>query len=342
MKALKQGFGRMDGQPVMRYTLENGQQTRLSILNYGGIVQEFSVMDGQNRVNLVLSAADMTGFNNGYNINRAIGRTAGRIGNASWTQNGQNIEVPANEGPNNLHGGAAGMGNQFFDVYMTDNEIQLTRTMHQDEDGFPGDLAVTISYTLNEDNTVAITFKGQQYGQDGVFNPTQHLYFNLGSSDDIKEHQLWLNSQKRLAVGPDKVPTGELSTNAKSPYAVQPPVKLADLLTQLQAVSTEQGLDDAYLVSATADEPVATLRDLPSGRQVDIYSQRNAIVAFTASQLTDQEVVGTNHGDGHSYIALALEAQTLPDSEHHPDFGDVTIEAGKRKSYTIRYRYHKG
>lgn len=342
MKALKQEFGRMDGQPVMRYTLENDQQMRLSVLNYGGIVQEFSVLDGQDRINLVLSSADMTGFDNGYNINRAIGRTAGRIGNASWTQDGRTVTVPANEGSNNLHGGPDGLANQFFTVQLENDQIILTKTLHQAEDGFPGDLAVTIVYTLSEDNTVSITFKGQQDGTNGVFNPTQHLYFNLGSRDDIKEHQLWLNSQKRLAVGPDKVPTGELSTNAGSPYAVQPPVKLADLLTQLQAVSTEQGLDDAYLVSAMADEPVATLRDLPSGRQVDIYSQRNAIVAFTASQLTDQEVVGTNHGDGHPYIALALEAQNLPDSEHQPDFGDVTIQAGESQSYTIRYHYHKG
>ncbi|WP_270621808.1 aldose epimerase family protein [Weissella viridescens] len=342
----KTHFGEVSGKPVEKYTIENQNQTRLSVLTYAGIVQEFSVIDNNERVNLVLSSDRIEGFSeNTYNINRVIGRTAGRITKGTWTQDGVTHHVPTNDGENTLHSGPEGVGTQFFDVKSVDedkNQLQLTYTALESVDGFPGDLDITVTYTLTENDTVDVTFTGHQTKQAGVFNPTVHMYFNLANPGitDLTDHDLFINSDQHLAVNAEKCPTGELIDNAGTSFDLKHHHDLGEILPELKKTTVEQGFDDVFKVPANQDTVAAKVTDRVSGRHVAIHSDRNGIVAFTESQIGN-DVKYLNLGESKPWMAVALEAQTLPDSENHPELGDVSIAADETQEYHIQYVYGK-
>ncbi len=338
-------FGKVQGQDVIRYTVENQHQTRMSVLNFAGILQEFSVVDDDERINLLLSSDRIEGFTeNPFNINRVIGRTAGRIKNGTWNQAGKQHTVPVNDGPNSLHGGPEGIGNQFFDVTVDAdaNQIVLTYLAQNVDDGFPGDLKVKVVYTLTETDEIKIDFEGQQEGEAGLFNPTVHAYFNLGNAEatNLMQHDLMINAEQHLETDQEKCPTGVFTDNAGTPFDLKFRHDLGTILPEMHASTDEQGFDDVFVVPADFNQIAASVSDRASGRQVDIYSDRNAIVAFTASQM-DNQVRYLNRGTSKPWMAVALEAQMLPDTPNHSDFGDVSIDAGASTDYHIMYKYHK-
>ncbi|ADG39688.1 aldose 1-epimerase [Leuconostoc kimchii IMSNU 11154] len=336
-------FGKHRGQMVQRYTLENVHGTRLSVLNFAGIIQEFSVYENETRVNLVLSSDDFASLTADYNINRIIGRTAGRIADGRWTQNERNIVVPTNENGHTLHGGPQGLSEQFFDVSINQeaNEITLKRQQLSELDGFPGDINVQVTYQLTDDNRVILKFTGEQLKADGVFNPTIHSYFNLANPgvDNLLTHELWLNSQKHAAINADKIPTGSLLDNANTLFDFKNETNLGVILPKLRSKIKEGGLDDAFLVEPSLVKPVVVLTENNSGRRLSVYSDRNAVVAFTANQLDNDVIKDTNRGEGHPWIAVALEAQTLPNSENIPTFGHVDLAVNDTAEATIIYAY---
>jgi aldose 1-epimerase len=337
-------FGEHRGRKVQRYTIENQNGTRLSVLNFAGIIQDFSVMDDGERIPLVLSSDNIEDLTRDYAINRLIGRTAGRIGGAQWQQNGQLVQTPANENGHSLHGGPAGFGEQFFDVAVDEAQqtITLSRLQRALEDGFPGDLKMVARYQLTADDRVVIELTGEQLEADGVFNPTVHTYFNLADKQttDILQHDLQLNSQQHLVLDSDKIPTGHVANNEGTPFDLAQ-VPLPEALQTLKATTPEGGFDDVFIVKPSLQEAVAVLRDQPSGRQIAVYSDRNAAVVFTANQLDQDTLQNLNRGDGHPWLAVAIEAQNLPNSPNIPSFGDITIAAGQQRTHTIIYAYGK-
>ncbi|CAH0418066.1 aldose epimerase family protein [Periweissella ghanensis] len=343
MTVTSEEYGQYNGEVIYRYTIENQHQTRLRILSYAGIIQEFSVNDVGQRINLVLSFDDLAGFTeNGYNFNRVIGRHAGRIGQAQWTGVNGVITVPANEKGNSLHGGPQGIGNQVFtgQIDTLNEAVSLNYQAKEAIDGYPGDLAVNIKYQLTNDDQVIITLSGTQTGAPGIFNPTVHTYFNLSDPavTDVTQMSLQVASESRLVLNDDKVPTGEIVPVVNALYDFTDITNLGERLENFKAMTVEKGLDDAFVVAGDLNTPAATLIDDASQRQINVYSDRNGIILYTANDLNDAQMA-LNRGTGHPYEGLAIEAQNLPDAVNHPDFGDITIQPDETKSYQIIYQY---
>jgi aldose 1-epimerase len=333
-------FGMYKGQDVYLYKVENQNGTRLRVLNFGGIWHEFSVVDGGKRVNLVLASPNLAGYtDNPFYINRVIGRTAGRIAYGKIPLNDQVHTTPTNEGQHSLHGGGAGFSEYFYAVSQDGQTITLTGEFDATTDGFTGKLELKITYTLTDDDEVIVAFTGTQRQADGVFNPTSHVYFNLADTKtpDITGHDLWLNSTQHLAVDADKIPTGKYLDNRHTPYDLQQQSDLGQALQRMQGTD-EQGFDDIFVIDER-DTAIARLTDRTSRRSVAIYSQRNGLVVFTANSFTPDMTL--THGDGHAWQAVALEAQTLPNSPNIPAFGDITLRQDTARTEVIRYRYVK-
>lgn len=337
MKTTIQTFGNFEGQKVSAYSLENKNGTRITVLDYAGIWHEYSVIDEGTRVNMLLSAPEMSGYtDNPFYINRLIGRVAGRIKDATFKLGDQLIQTPQNEGDNSLHGGGNGWSNTMFAVKFDQNSIVLTATITSAQDGFPGNLESEIRYTLSDDDTVTLTMSGTQRATDGVFNPTSHAYFNLSQSDDVSNHELHLNSKVHLAVDTGKVPTGETIDNHNSPFDLRMAPDLGDALATLDKTTAEHGFDDVFVVQGPK---IASLKDKVSSRTIDVISHRNGLVVFTANSMTSDMI--NNHGNGHKWVAVALEPHTLPNSENIPAFGDVRLKKDETRVAEIVYRYHK-
>ena len=342
MEISQNNFGQANGHPVTRYTVANDHGVRMSVLNFGGIWQEFSVPTDNGQLNLLLSANSMEDyFDAGYSICQLIGPVANRIGKAQFSIDGQDYQLQANEGQNSLHSGDHGWQNHFWHVATDSNDhegkIILSNHYSPDDDGMPADTDIHVVYTLHSDDSVTIDMYGESDAPT-LFNPTNHSYWNLADADvdTVEGQELTVNSKYHLAVNSEKISTGALVENLGSAYDFQNGHSLGHALNEMLK-TPEKGFDDFFAVkpSTTFDgDPIASLKDPKSGRELKIYSDRNALVVFSANGLPSS--VKLNR-PGKSWAALALEAQALPDAPHHPEFGDITLRPLAPVHHQIRY-----
>ncbi|WP_040458840.1 aldose epimerase family protein [Limosilactobacillus antri] len=348
MKIEHTSFGSYEDRAVVKYTLTNDNGVSISVLNFAGIWQAYMVPDGRGgQVNLLLGADNVAAYTTPNNVplyvGRIVGRFGGRIAKGQFDIDGSSYQIPANEGENSLHGGANGLSQQFYDVATSQGQEQLqlilTTTIGTATDQLPGNETVKITYTLDNHNGVTIDFAGRADAKT-LFNPTTHAYWNLASdSSTIQGHVLTLNSTYHLELDDEKIPTGRKLLNKNTPFDFSRPTVLGTALQEMQEQGVaEGGFDDIFVVlpsNRLAHEPVATLMDAASGRKIKMYSDRNGLVVYTAN---GQHADGFNRSAGQ-WFAMALEGQTLPDTPHHPQFGDISLRPGYPQHYQIHYDY---
>lgn len=342
MEISQNDFGQAHNHQVTRYTVTNDHGVRMSVLNFGGIWQEYSVPTDQGQLNLLLSASSMEDYlDAGYSICQLIGPVANRIGNAEFSIDDHNYQLQANEGTNSIHSGDQGWQNHFWhvttEVTTTAGKIILSNHYSPDDDGMPADTDIHVVYTLHSDDSVTIDMYGESDAPT-LFNPTNHAYWNLADAgvDTIEGQELTINSQYHLAVNGEKIPTGALVENLGSAYDFKDGQTLGHALNEMLK-TPEKGFDDFFAVkpSSTFDgDPIAILWDPKSGREMKMFSDQNALVMFSANGLPAS--VKLNR-PGKSWAALALEAQSLPDAPHHPEFGDITLRPLAPVHHQIRY-----
>lgn len=341
MDITKVPFGQFKHQPVTKYVMTNDNGVQAGILDFAGLLQSFKVptKDG-GKADMVLTSENLDEFtNNGFCTNRLIGRVAGRIAHGEFKLFGKDVKLEQNEGENTLHGGTNGFYNHIWKVdgtEVTDDHVAITLslTLTKEDDTFPGTIHVTATYTLDNDDNLTLKFDATADG-DTVFNPTNHTYWNLSkaSAKTVDDLKLYVNSKNHLAVDSGKIPTGEKLANAGTPFDFSQPTRLGDAL-QKMASTKENGFDDIWEVTPSLTEPIATLEDPESGRKMTMYSDRNALIMYTMN--SDDPAV-YNHGEVHPHLGIAMEAQTLSDAPHHPEFGDISMHSGDKKEYTIKW-----
>lgn len=341
MEISQANFGHYQERIVTKYTLTNDNGVSISVLNYGGIWQAYNVPTDKGSLNLLLSANNIDDYlHAGYGIAQTIGPVAGRIAAAQFVIDGHDYHLTPNEGQNLIHGGSHSWRKQFWAVATEIKDgvgrIILHRRFTPVDDGFPGNRVVHVVFSLHSDDSVIIDYYAET-DQPTLFNPTNHTYWNLGDSDvpTIEDQTLQLNSDYHLAVDQGKLPTGQFLENVRTPYDFNRGTRLGDALNEMLK-TPEKGFDDYFVVrpSTTFDqEPIATLSDPKSGRQMKMYSDRNSLVIFSANGLSYAKL----NRPARDWAALALEAQSLPDAIHHPSFGDIVLRPAEPKHYQVRY-----
>ena len=330
------------GQPITQITLINDHRVEINILTLGATWQSFLVPQAEgSKKNLILGFDKASTYlSDPLCAGQTIGRVAGRINKGQFTLDGKSVQVPQNERGNCLHGGSKGFHKQVWDYELEKSadslSVVLTYTAKETEDGFPGDMTARATYQLDNDNRVTITYEGFDASQKTLFNPTNHVYFNLSNRQDLTTHQLILKSQCYLETRDDLIPTGRFLEVDQTAYDFRAGQNLGS------AISKTGGLDDAFLVEASLSTPVGHLKDMTSGDQVSFYSDRNAWVAYTMGGIPDTIHPSRDHGSAaKEFEAIALEAQFLPDAINHDHFGDITLNPDDHKSYTIIFEYSR-
>lgn len=325
-------FGTYQGQDVFAYTLTNAQGCQVKILNLAGIVQEFSLVktDGS-RENVVVHFDQIEDYySNPYQVNKQIGRIAGRIATASFDLAGQHYQLKANHGKHLLHGGDGGLNQIFFDAHQSQkNQVILETSLTRETDGFPGDLQVIIRYELDDDNQLTIHYQAIAGKEPTVFDPTLHIYWAL--SEHLQDVQMQINSQVILETDLEQIPTGQKVAVQDSVYDFRQRKVMSGALQQLWQ-SRQSALDDAFEVEGDLTKPQACIWDSNKGYGVEIFSNRNGLVIFTANPLNQPEA------DRGMFNAIATEPQTLPDTLHHPEWGDVSLAPGQIKDYIMAFK----
>ncbi|MFB9768746.1 aldose epimerase family protein [Lactiplantibacillus modestisalitolerans] len=325
-------FGDYQGEPVTCYTLENARGTRLKVLSYAATWVDLQVLVNGAYQSLVTHFDTLAEYvATPYMVGKTVGRVAGRIRNAAFDLNGQHYQLTPNNGSHLLHGGEHGLQTHNFKGQYEPNgdSLTLTTTLLAAEDGFPGDLRVTVTYTLTATDEVQISYTGLSTATT-LFNPTCHVYFNLaGPQALVNQQRLQINSHKLVRTDREKLPTGVFYVPSPA-YDFQQPVALQTKLTTLLHEVGKTEYDDCYVL----DTPGMPAGRLASSQHTLAFStDRNGLIIFTANP---QPELPHQLGEYH---ALAVELQTLPDAIHHSGFGDIVLPANQPRTFTNHYQY---
>lgn len=205
-------------------------------------------------------------------------------------------------------------------------------------DNFPGDLKVKLTYRLDDHNQLTLFFEGEALNAATLFNPTNHVYFNLGTRQSLEGHELLIASHHYLETDDALIPTGKKLAVTQTPY------DFTQLKALHPAIVANQGFDTAFVIDALEEstQSIAVLRYPASHEQIKMFSDRNGLVIYTMDTIPEGIYFDRDHGkEAVGREGIAMEAQMLPDAINHDQFGDITLAANEKKSCFIRIQYEK-
>ncbi|MGW2489150.1 aldose epimerase family protein [Streptomyces sp. NPDC001606] len=306
-------FGTLsDGTPVHRWTLERGG-VRVRVLSYGGIVQSVEVPDRDGRTtDVVLGFPDLDGYlsHPGPYLGALVGRYANRIGGARFPLDGRTYTLAPNDAPNSLHGGERGFDKRVWEVTPVQHGVRLSRVSPDGEEGFPGRLEVTATYTLDASGALHLAYEAVTDAPT-VVNLTHHGYWNLAGSGLAGGHELRLAASRFTPVDAGLIPTGAFEDVTGSRFDFRTPREIGT------------GYDHNFVldkgVTATPQQ-VAEMHDPGSGRTLTVATTEPGLQLYTADHLPDPFV---------PCAGVALETQHFPDSPNRPEFPSTVLRVGE-------------
>jgi aldose 1-epimerase len=342
-------FGKLpSGETVELYTLKNAKGVEADISTYGGVIVSLKVPDRSGALgDIVLGFDDLKGYlTPPPYFGALIGRYGNRIGHAQFTLDGVTYKLFKNDGDNSLHGGKRGFDKVLWKAKPGDGQsLELTYLSKDGEEGYPGNLSVTVVYTLTDNNELKIDYSATT-DKDTVLNLTNHSYFNLAGQGegDILNHQIMINADKFTPVDKGLIPTGELRDVANTPLDFRQPHVIGERIgSDYEQIVLGGGYDHNFVLKRSGDglSLAARVTEPKSGRVMEVLTTQPAIQFYTGNFLD-----GTLKGKGGKVYArrsaLCLETQHYPDSPNHPDFPTTELKPGEQYHTTTVYRFSTG
>jgi aldose 1-epimerase len=346
-KIEKQPFGKTENlTPVDLYTLTNDKGVEARITTYGGIVVSLKVPDRNARLgDVVLGYENLEGYltNSSY-FGALIGRYGNRIAKGSFQLGGTPYQLAQNNGDNHLHGGVVGFDKVIWKAKELWGEdevgLQLTYLSHDGEEGYPGNLSVTVVYTLTNNNELKIDYSATT-DKKTIANLTNHSYFNLAGTGDILGHELMLKADRFTPVDKGLIPTGELSSVDGTPMDFTTPTAIGARINQ----NDEQliyglGYDHNWVLNNSGGKLAlaAKIFEPTSGRVMKVYTTQPGI-QFYSGNFLDGSITGKNGEIYYKHFGFCLETQHFPDSPNHSNFPSTSLNPGQRYKHTTIYKF---
>ena len=334
-------FGTFEGQAITEYTLTNAKGMQLSIINYGGTITRLIVPDKDGKMgDVVLGYDSLSGYLQRANpyFGALIGRYGNRIGKATFTLDGQTYNLNKNDGANSLHGGSKGYDKVVWTAEKQgDNALKLSYLSKDGEGGYPGNLNVTVVYTLTADNEVKIDYTATTDKATPV-NLTNHAYFNLSAGVDstILDHELQLSADKYTPVDAGLIPTGEIADVKGTPMDFTTSKPVGRDIAQVRG-----GYDHNWVLNknGTALEKIGTLYHPKSGRVMEVSTTEPGIQFYSGNFLNGRLANSKGGAKYVKYAALCLETQHFPDSPNKPNFPNTVLKPGETYKTTTVYKF---
>ncbi|MET3196468.1 aldose epimerase family protein [Bacillus sp. OAE603] len=325
-------FGMIDGKIVTAFTITNDQGMEVTTLDYGCIITKILAPDKKGNIENIVLGFDSIEEYTDYSpyFGAVIGRFAGRIKNGEFELNDQVYHIAQNNLNNHLHGGVRGFDKVNWATEIKEGKdsisLQFTYLSPDGEEGFPGNVNMSVIYTLNNKNELILSYEGHS-DQKTLLNITNHTYFNLSGNlkTDILDHSLKIKSTRFLELNHELIPTGETLSVENTPFDFRSGRKIKDGVssTHPQNILAGNGYDHPFILDKSEKNQVI-LCDASSGRKLMIETDQPAVVLYTGTQLSeDYSIRGVK---SRKYIGLCLETQGFPDSIHHSNFPSNIIE----------------
>jgi aldose 1-epimerase len=327
----KQDWGEFDGKQVYLFTLQNNNGTTVTISNYGGTVTSFVTPDKNGKKSSIIIGFDSlhSYVQHPPYFGALIGRYGNRIGDAKFTLDGTTYKLAANDGKNHLHGGLKGFDKVVWDATIPNDSIPsltLKYLSKDGEEGYPGNLQVTVQYTLTDEDGLQIEYSAITDKATPV-NLTNHSYFNLSGdvSNTILNEKLMIDADNYTPVDSTLIPTGEIKSVKGTPFDFTSPKLIGRDID-----SVKGGYDHNWVLNKkdTSLQKVAELSDSISGRSLEVYTTQPGLQFYTGNFL-DGTFINRDGKPITKHAALCLETQHFPDSPNKPNFPSTILKPGE-------------
>jgi aldose 1-epimerase len=349
MKIHSRDFGKSkSGQKIQEYTLTNAQGVSLSVLNYGGVITRLMIPDRHGKLaNVVLGYEDFESYEeNSPYFGALIGRFANRIRNASFYLGNDLYTLSRNDGGHHLHGGFKGFDKAIWTVESEKSEHEsrliLSYLSKDSEEGYPGNLNVTVTYSLDEHNKWSIDYHATS-DKETIINLTQHSYFNLSGdfNREILDHCLHLELPFYLPVDSENLPLGRWSSVAGTPFDFSAPTTIGENLNKLMDQSHNvSGFDHCFAPESFGQSlrRVAQITHQDSGRHLEVFTTHPGVQFYTAHFPIDQY---PNPQGGHykSRTGFCLETQNFPDAPNQLNFPSAMLSPGEIYEHKTIFKF---
>jgi aldose 1-epimerase len=339
---MKTAWGEVEGKPVHLFTLRNENGLEAKITDYGAMLTEMHVPDRHGKSgDVVLGFETLAEYLKGHPFFGCIaGRVANRIAGAKFTLDGKEYTLAANNGRNHIHGGKKG-----FDKYVWDAEasetadglsVRLWRTSADGEEGYPGNLKVTCTYTLTRKNELRIEFTATTDAPTLV-NLANHSYWNLAGGGDVLGHEMQFNADRYTPSDAELIPTGKIEPVAGTPFDFTKPKKIG--ADAAKSGLPTGGYDHNFVVNGKPGELrlAARVTDPGSGRVMELWTTEPGVQFYTANFLKD--VKGKGGAVYGKHGGFCLETQKFPDSIHRPEWPSPVLRPGETYRHVMVHRF---
>jgi aldose 1-epimerase len=345
-KIVQADFGRIHETPIRIYTLTNQKGIEVRIMNYGGIVVSIKTPDRNGTMaDIVLGFDSLDGYtaNPSPFFGALVGRYANRIAHARFTLDGVQYKLEDNDHGNTLHGGTHGLDKAVWAPrQLPDGGLELTVTSKDGDEGFPGNLKVTVVYHLTDANELKIDYSATT-DKDTVVNLTNHSYFNLKGEGqgDILSHRISINADRFTPVDAGLIPLGDLRPVNGTPFDFRKPAVIgAHIEDNDEQLKLGHGYDHNWVLNKKGNELslAARVEEPSSGRVLEVLTTQPGLQFYTGNFLD-----GTIHGKGgkayQRRYGFCLETQHFPDSPNQPKFPTTELKPGETFHNTTIFRF---
>ena len=333
-----------DGRDTHLFILDNGTVT-VKITDFGGTIVSILAPDKNGRyADVVLGYDSIAEYasNAGY-VGALIGRVGNRIAEGKFTLNGITYQLNCNEGKNHLHGGNEGFDRKIWTAEIIDmdgcDQLELHYLSRDGEEHYPGNLQVTVTYALTDDNRLTITYCATT-DKDTILNLTNHTYFNLAGHDSgsVENHEIKILGDQVTATDDKLIITGKLDEVAGTPFDFTEFHKIGERIHDDFVPLVYGNGYDANWVLRKFHDPMPLVCEVvepESGRKMNVYTNQPGIQFYTGN------AIGGTRGKGgviyQKHQGFCLETQHFPDGINHPNFPSFVLKPGEIYDYHTEY-----
>lgn len=324
---------------VEKWTLRS-ESVIVEIISLGCVITAIKTLDrnGQS-ADIVLGFDDLENyFTNPRYFGAVVGRVANRIAKGQFVIEGKVYKLAINNGPNSLHGGIRGFDKAVWSCEPVPNGVRLNHMSPDGDEGYPGNLKVSVTYTL-EENTLSVHYRAQT-DQITPVNLTNHSYFNLAGqgAPDIYDHEVSISANAYLPVDDNMIPTGEIRPVENSLFDLRKPVLLGSRLKELPGPGFDHNFCLWLPSQSKQERKCARVVHPATGRVLEVSTTQPGVQFYTSNFL-DGTVGGKGGTSYPKHSAFCLETQNWPDAVNQPQFPEALLIPGEEYSHMTRFTF---